>query len=224
MKIQAVIFDLDGTLLDTIEDLQVSMNEVLRREGYPALDREAVRRGIGNGAREFMKCSLPAGTEVSEQELDRLLDVYSGIYGAGGFPNPRPFEGIPEVLDRLGQTGVKRAVLSNKTHSNTQAVIEKYFGRDRFDVVMGKRAEFAPKPDPASLNAVIAQLGVPRESVLFTGDGDADYLLTVNAGVAYAGALWGYRTEAELRSLGADRFCRTPRELLELVLAANAEG
>lgn len=223
MKIQAVIFDLDGTLLDTLEDLQSSMNQVLRLEGYPPLDREGVRQGIGNGSREFMRCSIPPEVKVSEAELDRLLGVYGEIYGRDGFPNTKPYDGIFEVLDELGRRGVKRAVLSNKPHVKTEAVIEKYFGYERFDFVEGKRDEFAPKPDPASLNALIARLNVPRESVLFTGDGDADYMLTVNAKVAYAGALWGYRTEAELRALGADRFCRTPRELLELVLAANAE-
>lgn len=223
MKIQAVIFDLDGTLLDTLEDLRNSMNQVLLLEGYPPLDREGVRRGIGNGSREFMRCSIPSDVEVSEEELDRLLKVYGEIYGKDGFPNTKPYDGILETLDTLGKHGIKRAVLSNKPHVKTEAVIEKYFGSDRFDVVMGKREEYAPKPDPTSLDAVISQLGVPRESVLFTGDGDADYLLTVNAHVAYAGALWGYRTEAELRGLGADRFCRTPRELLESVLSANAE-
>ncbi len=215
MKFQAVIFDLDGTLLDTIEDLQVSMNQVLRREGYPERNREQVRRGIGNGAREFMRASLPEDVHLSEEELDRLLAVYSEVYGRSGFPRTRPFPGILKLLDQLEESGIRRAVLSNKSHANTQSVIEKYFGRERFEVVMGKRAEFAPKPDPASLNAVIAQLNVPRESVLFTGDGDADYLLTVNAGIAYAGALWGYRTEEELRALGAENFCRTPEELLK---------
>ena len=197
-----IVFDVDGTLLNTIGDLQVSMNEILARHGFPVLSREEVRRLIGNGAREFMRLALPESAR-SVERVESMLAEYAAFYAGHNAQTTAVFEGALSLVEACKGEGARVAVLSNKPHPSTAAVIARYFPAQTFDAVMGQKPEFSPKPAPDALNALMREFGALPERTLMVGDGDADCRVSENAGCHYAGALWGYRTEAELLAAGA---------------------
>lgn len=213
-----VIFDLDGTLMDTIADLEYAMNEMLRTLGYPEITAEDVRHYIGNGAREFVRLSVAHATS-DERKIDECLAVYRKIYDRESTRRSRVFEGMIPMLDSLKERGAKLAVLSNKPDFATQSVIPAFFG-DRFDVVMGQRDGIPVKPDPAGVFEVMRQLGARPEETAFVGDGETDCLTAKAAGLFHVGVLWGYRSREELASFGATRFAETPAELGRILLEA----
>lgn len=197
-----VVFDVDGTLLNTIGDLQASMNQVLSQHGYPTLTREEVRRLIGNGAREFMRLALPEFARTNER-VEALLNEYAEFYAEHSFVTTAVFEGALALIDACKEAGAKVAVLSNKPHLATKGVIEKYFPAGTFHAVMGHKPEFEPKPAPDALIALMKEFSVLPEQTLMVGDGDADCKVANRAGCHYAGAMWGYRTKSELLQAGA---------------------
>ncbi len=208
--IRTAIFDLDGTLLDTVDDLGYAVNTALEEFGYPTHPRSAYLYFVGNGARNLVRRALPENAEKSAFEA--VYARYSAIYEERWNVFTRPYEGIPELLDALKRDGVKLGVLSNKIHARTCEVIASYFP-GVFDAVFGNRPDVPLKPDPAAVFETLAALGGDAAGAFYLGDTAVDIETGRNAGVYTAGALWGFRPE-EIRRVGADVICATPADAL----------
>jgi phosphoglycolate phosphatase len=212
-SLKAVIFDLDGTLLDTIEDIADSMNRVLVDHGYPVHDPEDYRRFVGEGLEAMVSLALPGperkGTIVSSC-LAAMRKIYAGNYAH----KTRPYKGIKELLAELAKRKIGSAVLSNKFDQFTKLMISEYFPTHHFDAVLGARPNVPHKPDPTSALEIARQLQVLPQEIVFVGDSGIDMRTALNAGMFPAGALWGYRSAEELKTDGARILLGKPEELL----------
>lgn len=213
MKYSTYIFDLDGTLLDTLLDLANAVNFAMRAKGYPERTTEEVRSFIGNGIKVLIKRSVPENT--SEKDYAEALEIFTKYYLEHIADNTKPYDGITEVVETLRSNGCKVAVVSNKAHVAAQAVVKDFFG-DIFDVVVGKMDEFPSKPEPDSLFYAIKTLGVKPEDCVYIGDSDVDVLTAHNAGLPCIGVTWGNRDEDVLIASGAEYIARTPKEILDI--------
>jgi phosphoglycolate phosphatase len=209
----AVIFDLDGTLLDTIEDIAGAMNAILEGRGLPPHDIEAYKTLVGDGIEAMVHRAL-APNPPGDDEVARIIRDYRKAYDLAWRDHSRPFPGIPGLLASLARRGVKTAVLSNKSDVFTQAMVSELLAGFRFDVVRGSLPGVALKPDPAPALAIAADLGVRPADCLFLGDTNVDMRTAVAAGMRPIGALWGFRTARELRESGAAALIASPAELL----------
>lgn len=216
MKFKAVIFDLDGTLLDTLQDLHLTMNRVLEKSGYPTISLETVKHLIGNGARDFMRLALPEHAR-DEENIDKNLLLYHKLYDECGQQNTKPYDGIEKVLKILTKSNIKIGVLSNKPHLATVSVVEKFFFSYHFHSVIGQKDIFPPKPDTASALYMANLLGVKPCETVFIGDGDTDAIVANNGGFYQLAVLWGYRSKEELKIAGAKNFVNSPDEILDLL-------
>lgn len=209
-----VIFDLDGTLLNTLGDLQGAANDALRLRGLPPRTMEEIRRFVGNGVRNLMKRCLPAGS--SDAEVDAALEDFKRYYGVHLCDSTVPYDGIPELLNILRKRGMKVAVLSNKLDAATQKLIAHYF-RGKVDLAFGEHAGVPRKPDPTSCNMVMKQLGVRPAEVLYVGDSGVDMQTAKNAGLTSVGVTWGFRGREELIENGADMLADLPIQILMML-------
>jgi phosphoglycolate phosphatase len=216
MDFKAAIFDLDGTMIDSLQDLYLTMSRVLEAGGYPGIDLETVRHLIGNGAREFVRLSLPPHAR-DEQNVDKFLKIYRQLYDERGWQNTVLYDGIEEVLDALFERGVKVCILSNKPHPNTLDMVEKLFPKYKFDYILGQKDIFPPKPDPSSALHVAEVLGISASEIALIGDGDSDVMTAINGGFFPISVLWGYRTKEELEEAGANVFADSPRDILKIM-------
>ncbi len=216
MKFKAAIFDLDGTLIDSLKDLHLTMSKVLELGGYPGIDLETVRHLIGNGAREFVRLSLPEGAR-DEENVDKNLRIYREIYDEIGSENTRPYDGIEEVLDALFKEGMTVCVLSNKPHPNTLDMVSKLFPKYRFHYVLGQKDIFPPKPDPSSALHIAEKLGLSPAEIALIGDGESDVQAAKAGGFFGISVLWGYRTIEELKEAGAQVFATLPQDILKIM-------
>ncbi len=214
MMFKAVIFDLDGTLLNTIDDLADSSNYVLAAKGYPVFTSEQYKKFVGNGAAILMKRIHPAGT--SQEELDEALAQFQVYYNAHKDIKTAPYPGIPELLARLKAREFRLCVLSNKPHEISTQIIRHYFGDETFDIIMGKSSDFPVKPDPASCHYLIDRLGADKSEVLYVGDSNVDMQTARNAGLVKCGVCWGFRSEDELKAEGADYLAHSADDIFEL--------
>ena len=212
---KAVIFDLDGTLLDTLDDLTDSINEMLKYFDYPTITRERVREIIGSGAKKLIADALPE--KLSDEEFEKRLAVYSRIYNASGSPKTKLFGGMDKVLFELKKRGYKLAVLSNKPQNSTDKVYEKYLKEFGFDFVGGQSDKIKCKPDPAGALYVLDILGVKPEDAYLIGDGETDVMTAINAGIKGVCALWGNRTKEQLAKVGGTVFCDYPEQILDII-------
>lgn len=210
MRFDAVIFDLDGTLIDSLEDMWDSVNRVLAVNGYPLRELDEIRRFIGNGAKKLIERSLPAGT--SAQEVRRVLDIYREEYQRHLLVKTHPYSGIPELLKSLKKAGMKLAVLSNKPHDATTAICEDLFP-GILDLSWGDRPGVPRKPDPTALLMAMETLGVKSSRVAYVGDSETDIRTAKNAGLYAVGVAWGFRGRAVLEAEQADSVCETAEEL-----------
>ena len=213
MKYKAYIFDLDGTLLDTLLDLANAVNFAMRSKGYPERTLDEVRSFIGNGVKVLIKRAVPEGT--SEKDYEEALGNFREYYFGHLSDNTRPYDGMPEVVKAVKAHGCKVAVLSNKTHFAAQAVVKDFFG-DIFDIVVGKMDEYPSKPEPESLFYTMQSLGVTPEESIYIGDSDVDVLTAHNAGIPCIGVTWGNRDEDVLLASGAEYIAHTPDEILNI--------
>ena len=213
MKYKAYIFDLDGTLLDTLLDLANAVNFAMRAKGYPERTTHEVRSFIGNGIKVLIKRSVPENT--GESDYAEALEIFTKYYLEHIADNTKPYDGIIEVVKELQSRGCKVAVLSNKAHIAAQAVVKDFFG-DIFDIVVGKMDEFPSKPEPDSLFYTMKTLGVRAEDCVYIGDSDVDVLTAHNAGLPCIGVTWGNRDEDVLIASGAEYIARTPNEILDI--------
>lgn len=207
---------MDGTLLNTLNDLYCTMQSVLKIGDYPGITMEEVRLLIGNGAREFLRLSLPEG-ERSEENVDKFLNIYYTEYEKFS-KYSQPYDGIDNVLRTLNDRNIPIAVLSNKPHGATVDVVAHFFGDISFVSVLGQTEHFAPKPDVSSALYSAEKLGLKPQEIAFIGDGDADAEVAVQGGFYPATVLWGYRTKEELLPHGAVNFYKKPSDLLKLFI------
>ncbi len=203
MNKKLVIFDLDGTLLDTSFDLMNSMNGMLESFGYPLINIEQAKEYIGNGARNFVLRSLPQG---KKEVVDEALQVYNRIYNASGSPCTKLYDGIEDILTYLKKQNVLIAILSNKPQPSTDEVYDKYLKEYNFDYVYGNRPGFGHKPDKECGEFLIEKLGVDAKDVIVVGDGETDVIFSKNLGVKCIAVTWGYRSKTILQDAGANVF------------------
>ena len=211
-----VVFDLDGTLLDTLDDLTASTNAALRLHGFPTRNREEVRSFIGDGIVKLLERSV--GIENYPRITEMVAD-FRAYYGVHCKDETKPYAGVMDVLQALRQRGVKLAVLSNKVHAATQALIADYFP-DVFDEVMGENeaAGIKRKPSPVALLKILEKQGVEKAETAYVGDSEVDIQTARNAGVDCVSVTWGFKEESFLEERGANRIARTANELLEKLL------
>lgn len=214
MNIKAVIWDLDGTLLNTLDDLAASVNAALAMNGMPLRSTEEVRAFVGNGIRNLMIRAVPGGE--ANPAFDKALEDFIRHYGAHSRDRTRPYDGILEMLDKLSAAGVKHAIVSNKIDFAVKALSRAYFG-ERMCAAIGDDPSRARKPAPDSVFAAMREMGVTAQETVYVGDSDVDVLTARNAGVPCVAVLWGFRDEACLRAAGAERLARTPDELREII-------
>ena len=210
MRFDAYLFDLDGTLLDTLPDLVTLTNKVLCENGMPEHTTEEVNSYVGGGSRVLLGRAAPAGTP--EEVIDALIVRWKELYPEFGHRTTRPYEGVPQALAQLKAAGAKLGVLSNKFDAATKAVIGEHFP-GVFDLVRGESPETPRKPDPAGLLKMMSDLGVSPERCAYVGDSGSDMQVALAAGAVPVGVSWGYRSVEELRAHGAARIIDSPAEL-----------
>lgn len=213
--IKACIFDLDGTLTDTIESLTYSVRKTLEEMGLSEITKEQCRCFVGNGARVLMEKAIRAGGDIEGQRIDEAMEVYGRIFDDNCTYHVVPYEGITALLKELKSRGIKTAVLSNKPHRQTVKVTEAVFGKGAFDCVQGQKDSVPRKPAPDGVYAAMERMGVSGEEVLYIGDSEVDVETGRNAGVKTLAVAWGFRTEKELKDAGAQYLIYEPLECCE---------
>ena len=219
--IQGIIFDLDGTLADTVDSLAYSGNKALEAVGFPPLPNNDYKYFAGDGADELVRRILRAsgdeeckGYEMARAEYARVFDALYLV---------EPYEGIEATIQALKSAGIKLAVLSNKPHEKTIEVVEALFGKDTFDIIVGQHPDRNRKPSPDGVFYICKELGIPLSEILYVGDTSTDMKTGKSAGVYTVGVLWGFRTREELEENHADVIISHPMELLNVVGGAVAK-
>lgn len=212
-----IIFDLDGTILNTLEDLAAATNWVCARHGWPAHEVEEYKYFVGNGASKLLSRVVPDGVELTDELHRQLLEEFTQRYNAHKEDKTTVYAGMPQALRRLKEAGLTLAVLSNKPHGAAYPVVERYYP-GIFDAVQGAVDNLPVKPDPTLLHRLMGELGATTGDTLFVGDSNVDIRTAKNGGLTGCGVLWGFRTRAELEAEGADFIVDTPAELAELIL------
>ena len=215
MKYDTVIFDLDGTLLDTLDDLTAAVCHSLAENGYPSRTREEVRTFVGNGIGRLMSRALPKDARVDEDTEHRVLDSFVRYYAAHNNDATRPYPGIPEMMKTLDEHGVRMAIVSNKNDPNVKSLNEQYFG---LPLAVGEQPGIRRKPYPDSVKHVMDVWKCDPEHTLYVGDSEVDVETARNAGIPCAAVLWGFRTHEQLAAAGAECMIGTPEELVRLIL------
>lgn len=213
-KIKLVLFDLDGTLVDTLKDLAVSTNEALEKYGYKAHPIEAYKQFVGNGVYKLIERALPEEART-EEKIHALKEAFIAYYDAHLTDYTRPYEGVEETLERLKEKGILLAVVTNKPHAQAVRVVEACFKANTFIEVFGQREGIAHKPDPIVIRQILTSYKVKEEEVLYIGDSDVDMQTAQNAAVKGLGAAWGFRTEDELLENGAWVVLQGMKELVK---------
>ncbi|MGC9196628.1 MAG: HAD family hydrolase [Syntrophobacteraceae bacterium] len=214
---KAILFDIDGTLLDTLEDLADSTNSALARMGFAPHELKAYRYFVGDGMENLVRRALPEPVGNDPGKVCDCLELLLRHYEVGGTAKTRPYPGIPELLDALSARGLKMAVLSNKLHKFAVKMIEEFLPAWRFEPVFGERPSVPRKPDPTSALEIARKLGIEPADFLYLGDTATDMKTAKAAGMFPVGVLWGFRDAGELLENGAEKLLSSPRELLELL-------
>lgn len=213
MQIKTVLFDLDGTLLDTLGDLMDAVNFALEKRGYPARTLEDIRAFVGNGVGKLMQRALPPGKSADAESC--LMDFHA-YYNAHMTDRTVPYAGISALIPALQARGIALAVLSNKYDPAAKALVQHYFG-NAFSLVCGERPDIPRKPDPTAVHLILQTLHTLPENALYIGDSGVDMQTAKNAGLYAVGAAWGFRSRETLRKHGADTLIDKPGALLQLL-------
>jgi phosphoglycolate phosphatase len=208
------IFDLDGTLLNSLQDVADCMNRALGRNGLPVHPVEAYRTFIGNGVRVLAQRVLPESRRHDQVLVERLLGEMHAEYASHWADTSRPYPGIAEMLDGLAARGVRMAILSNKQDRFTRLIAERFFSAWPFDPVIGSGEGRPHKPDPEAALQIARSWRMPAPRVLYAGDSDADMLTGSAAGMYTVGVLWGFRTREELERTGAAVTVQRPADVI----------
>ena len=216
---QTAVFDLDGTLLDSLEDLHLSTNAALAAHGLPARSLEEVRRFVGNGIRKLVERAVPAGTGAAEQEA--VYEDFCAHYAAHCEDHTGPYPGILELLARLRAAGVRLAVVSNKGDFAVQELVARQFP-GAFDAILGENeaAGIRKKPAPDMVEAALARMGADRDGMVYIGDSEVDVQTAASVGCPCISCTWGFRSVDDLLAAGATTFVNTPAELERVLLGA----
>ncbi len=216
--ISAVIFDLDGTLLNTLADIADSANETIRQFGVEPHPVESYRLFVGNGLQTLIERIMPKNSTADT--LERGVETFRAIYQRRWHEKTRPYPGIVEMLDSLQRAGIKIAILSNKPDTFTQTCVHHFFPSINFQAVSGKKDDVPLKPDPQSTFSMLRTLSVVPEQSMFVGDSAVDIRTGIGAGMSTIGVSWGFRTESELREAGAGLVVSSPEDLVHHVITA----
>lgn len=215
--IKAFIFDLDGTLTDTIESITCSVGETLKEMGLSPISEEQCKSFVGNGAVYLLDKSIRAAGNEDGSRLDEAMEIYKHIFDEKCTYHVTTYEGLMPVLEELKRRGIKLAVLSNKPHRQTVKVAQEIFGHKLFNTVQGQQEGIPRKPAPEGLYAILEKLDIAEDECLYAGDSEVDIVTGSNAGVRTVGVAWGYRTESQIKEAGAEIIIQKPEELLELL-------
>lgn len=210
------VFDMDGTILDTLEDLKDSTNFALEKCGYPVRTYDEVRRFVGNGIRKLIERAVPEGLTV--EQIDRVHEVFTEHYKVHCADTTKAYDGIKPLLEKLRASGVKTAVVSNKADYGVQELCKEYFD-GLFDYAVGEREGIRRKPAPDAVNEALRVLGIDKSEAVYIGDSDVDFETAKNAELPCISVLWGFRDEEFLREKGATLFVRDPAEIYDIIMA-----
>jgi len=212
--ITTVIFDMDGTVLNTIDDLAASVNYVLTKFGLPVHNAEDYRQYFGSGIRYALQCAVPDGT--GEETIDQMLPVFREHYNAHCLDKTRPYEGIPELMKSLREHGYRLAIVSNKIDSAVKELNARFFS-DFVDVAIGEREGIRRKPAPDTVIQALAELKSVKDEAVYIGDSEVDIQTASNAGLPCITVLWGFRDKEYLKEQGATVFANTPEDIFDLL-------
>lgn len=210
--IKAVIFDMDGTLLNTLSDLTRSTNYALGQMGYPEHTQHEVRGYIGNGVGNLMRRAVPQG--AGEENAMRALDIFKEHYGKHSQIDTKPYDGVPQMLQALHEKGYKTAIVSNKFDGAVKELNRAWFG---VSVAIGESDTVARKPAPDMVLAALRELGIQPNETVYVGDTEVDLQTAQNSGCLPVLVSWGYRSSSELQALGPYRIAAAPADVLELI-------
>lgn len=214
---KACIFDLDGTLTNTLESMTYSVNLTLEEMGLSKITKDQCRLFVGNGARVLMEKSLKAAGDTDASRIEEGMEIYGRIFDQNCTYHVTPYEGIPEMLKALKDKGIQLAVLSNKPDRQTVKVVKAIFGEELFDYAQGQKEGIRRKPEPDGVWYLMEQMHVSKEECLYIGDSEVDAAIGRNAGLKTIGVLWGFRDRKTLETAGADDLIDRPDELLQFV-------
>jgi phosphoglycolate phosphatase len=213
--IKLVIFDLDGTLINSIYDIADATNNALTELNCPIHEVERYYRFVGNGALDLIRRALPEKMRDNDTVL-KTRALFEKYYKENYLSKTKPYDGIAELLQNLHNSDIKLAVLSNKPHDFTEKIV-KAFWQDNFDIIQGNTPDIPKKPDPAAVHIIMKKLDTGKNDTLFIGDSDVDILTAKGAEIKSVGCLWGYRTEDELIKTGADYIAKAPLDILSFI-------
>ena len=211
------IFDLDGTLTDTVESLTYSVNATLSELGLSQITEEQCKAFVGSGARKLIERSLKAAGDPELLHVEKAMEVYGRVFKENCTYHVAPYEGIVEMLDTLKTLGIRLAVLSNKPHLQTKDVVATFFGTETFTCVQGQQEGIPRKPDPAAVFMIAKELNVATEECLYIGDSDVDMQTGNAAGVTTIGVTWGFRSREVLKENGAAYIVDKAQEIISIV-------
>lgn len=213
--IKAIVFDLDGTLLDTVGDIAAAMNRALAACGLPTHDLKTVEAFLGGGIRDAVTQATPEGT--SEEVISQVLELYRDDYIAHCTENTRLYDGVREMVDGFAAQGFDMAVLSNKTEATARKIVAHFFPNGEFKAVFGRAADRPLKPHPDAAKPVLEVLGLQPQEIAYVGDSNTDILFAKAVGMLPVATPWGYRSREELVEAGAEKIAEHPMELLDLI-------
>ena len=214
---KACIFDLDGTLTNTLESMTYSVNLTLKEMGLSQITKDQCRMFVGNGARVLIEEALKVSGDPKASRIEEGMKIYGRIFDQNCTYHVTPYEGIPEMLKALKDRGIHLAVLSNKPDRQTVKVVKEIFGDNIFDYAQGQKDGIRRKPAPDGVWYLMEQMQVSKEECLYIGDSEVDAATGKNAGLKTIGVLWGFRDRKTLETAGADHLIERPEELLQFV-------
>ena len=214
---KACIFDLDGTLTDTLESLTYSVNETLKELKLKKITQEQCRSFVGNGARCPIERALVAGGDLEKSQMEPAMEIYGRIFGENCTYHVTPYDGIAEMLEQLKKSGIKLAVLSNKPHLQAVDVVKEFFGEDVFSYVQGQIDSVPRKPDPSAALMIAEKLGCKKEECVYVGDSEVDIKTGHAAGMKTVSVSWGFRSREILKENGAEHIIDRPEELIHMI-------
>ncbi len=209
---KTLLFDLDGTLMDTLQDITDSVNYALKETGFPLRTPEEVRLAVGNGVVKLIENLLPG---ESVETRDAILQIFRPYYAVHASDKSRPYAGLPAVLERLQREGYACGIVSNKPHEATSEIGKTFF--PTFPLALGQREDIPRKPSAAPIEFALKTLGGTKEECIYIGDSEVDVKTALNAGVPCIGVTWGFRDESVLTEAGAKHLAHTPEELYERI-------
>lgn len=207
-----VIWDLDGTLLDTLVDLMNSVNYSMEQLGYPPCTMEQIRTFVGNGVKKLVELAIPDG--IDNPDYKRAYDIFCEHYAQHNLDNTRPYDGVLEVINALRERGVKQAIVSNKVDDGVKKLNDAFFG---VDVALGVTDDLPRKPAPDMVHHAMSLLGADAASTVYIGDSEVDMQTAKNSGLPCISVLWGFRSRAELAPLNPECMIERPSEILNLI-------